>query len=170
MREVDKSQWVDRTPSLGYFASHRGMVIEVESSFLAFSITFESGDVIRDTFGGMSERKAMYERIEPDLYKALLRIVYQVQGNKNIYGDYQFAKFPLGYARYQLSVHTPTEMCWIRYPEFVRSFKANEVYLRNPELPIIEDGRINRGVRKKISDLGIEIPDTPYELGFRVLD
>lgn len=170
MRAFDISSWKDRTPSQGYFVSLKGMVIETGASFLEFSIRFENGEVIHDTFAGASKRRALYDRIHPELYHTIRSIANQVQRNKNLYGDYTFAKFPLGHAGYQLSVHTPTKKCWIRYPEFVRSFRPEDIYLRNPELPVLEAGRINHGIRRTIGRLGIELPDTPYEPLLRIFN
>src|SRR5690606_4252100 len=70
--------------------------------------------------------------------------------------------------KYVLLINKSSGMCRLTYPSRVREFYKDNLYFENPELSLLYGGNLNESLRRQLQKIGVSIPDTPFELGFKV--
>lgn len=110
----------------------------------AFQLTIPNGVKIRDNFNDFTYRKYLY---------LMLEIVITMKNSE----------------RYVLTVNKSSGMCKLEYPERVVEFYKDNIYIESAELPLLYEGRLNERLRERLKKMGVSIPSTPYELGFKAI-
>jgi hypothetical protein len=71
--------------------------------------------------------------------------------------------------RYVLKVNGGSEMCELAFPARKVRFHLDDIYIENPDLPILHDGILNMELRGQLEAEGLSLPETPYFPVFRLV-
>jgi len=71
--------------------------------------------------------------------------------------------------RYELKVNSESEMCEFAFPARKVRFHLDDIYIENPDLPILHDGILNMELRGQLEAEGLTLPETPYFPVFRLV-
>lgn len=122
-------------------------------------------ETIYDTFNEFQDREALYKRLDKGVYQFLQESMLEFQ-------TLSVKEKPAGTDivvtmnndRYVLTVVQSTGFCKMKYPERVTEFYIDNIFLENPELPLIKDGRLIDHLKNQIKKKGlaVDLPQVPY--------
>ena len=137
-------------------------------SHYQFTLQFPDGSIVDDSFEGLAFRRSLYENLEDgEIFSWLVERQHAIELEDEM-NRFITLYIPLEYGGYNVSIDKDKSKGWIIFPEHVRSFDIDEIYLQIAELPLIADGRFNNELRSKLEKYGLSLPATPYELGFSI--
>lgn len=133
-----------------------------------FELTLPSGETIKDTLSHFSNRKALYDLLDEGVFEMLTDALLDTEGEQLKEEGLQKVSYTWNNEEYVLSVNKASGMCRLTYPKRMREFYKENIYIECPDLPILYDGNLNESLRRQLKKIGVSLPDTPYQLGFRV--
>jgi len=143
-------------------------VLNEEGAFELQIPTEQEGkyDSIFDTFDGFQDREA--------LYKALAhgKGVYEfIQETMEEFQTLNVKEKPVGKdivvtmnnERYTLTIVSSTGMCKMSYPARETEFYIDNIFIENPDLPLLKEGRLIQYLKEQVKKkLGLDLPMVPY--------
>lgn len=117
---------------------------------------------IVDNLSDFWDRKHLYDLLDPDIFDWLVDVKESFETEE--LEETGVVKVTMNHNndRYELAVNKKTESATLRIPEQLREFKLDELFIENPDLPMMLDGRLIQYFRDNLEDKGIKLPDTPY--------
>ncbi|MBI2279166.1 MAG: hypothetical protein HYU68_00510 [Bacteroidetes bacterium] len=122
-------------------------------------------EIIYDTFNEFQDREALYKRLDKGVFEFLQESMLEFQTlnvkEKPVGTDIIVT---MNNDRYVLTVVQSTGFCKMKYPERVTEFYIDNIFLENPELPLIKDGRLIDYLKNQIKKKGlaVDLPQVPY--------
>jgi len=148
-------------------------VLNEDGDFKLELPTDEEGkyDSITDSFNEFMDRAALYKRLD----KGVLEFIQKTLDN--LQTEY-FKEKPVGKEivmtmnneRYVLTIDTSTKMCKMEFPKRETEFYIDNIFIENPDLPLLKEGRLIQHFQEKVKkELGLSLPKTPYFPGLKLL-
>lgn len=123
-------------------------------------------DSIFDTFDGFQDRETLYKALAhgEGVYKFIQDTMEEFQTlnvkEKSVGTDIVVT---MNNDRFVLTVEQSTGICKMKYPERETEFYIDNIYIENPELPLIKEGRLVQYLTEKVKkELGMDLPKAPY--------
>lgn len=135
----------------------------------SFQLNTPDGHAILDSIHELSDRQHLYELLEPGLFDWLLEVRKSIQEEQLKEVGIVRAELNHNNERYRLTVNKNTGVATLRIPEQFREFDVEDIYVINPELPLLLDGRLLVYFQEEIEEQGVNLPPTPYYLGFKAM-
>ncbi|MFT6501510.1 MAG: hypothetical protein ACJASQ_001622 [Crocinitomicaceae bacterium] len=132
-----------------------------------FVLTAPNGEKTDDTFLEMHKREELYGLYQEGVYEWLILIRDKVNKIK-VKSGIVHETFKVDDLNYIIRICARTNEVWIEFPKYLRYFDANDTYLINPELPIIQNGELDVELRRLCKLHGLDLPPTPYKVGIGV--
>lgn len=138
-------------------------ILTMEEEGIGFTLTLPSGKKVNDSFAEFSERYPLYKLLD--------------EGESAIYIETEYIKgdaaeeqveMTMNSDKYILTVNKKTEACKLELPAQVREFSIDNVFLDNPDLPLLFEGRLIIYFRDMLKKKGITLPPTPYFPGIKI--
>jgi len=65
--------------------------------------------------------------------------------------------------KYVLTIDTSTKMCKMEFPKRTTEFYIDNLFIENPDLPLLKEGRLIQHLQEKVKkELGLSLPEIPY--------
>ena len=160
--DVELEKFVD-TESGTYLLT----VLDEVGNFKLKLPTGEEGkyDSIYDSFGEFQDREALYKRLDKGVYNFMQDVMEEFQTlNVKEKPEGTDIVVTMNNDRYVLTVVQSTGICTMKYPEReTKPFYIDNLFLENPELPLIKDGRLIQHLAEQVKKkLTVDLPQVPY--------
>lgn len=122
-------------------------------------------ETIYDTFNEFQDRDVLYKRLDKGVFEFIQQSMLEFQTlsvkEKPVETDIVVT---MNNDRYVLTVEQSTGFCKMKYPERVTEFYIDNIFLENPELPLIKDGRLIDYLKNQMKKKGlaVDLPQVPY--------
>lgn len=120
---------------------------------------------IYDSFNEFQDREALYKNLDEGVFEFMQDTMLEIE---TLY----VKEKPVGTEivvtmnndRYVLTVVESTGVCTMKYPEReTKPFYIDNIFLENPELPLIKDGRLIGYLKEQVKKkLTVDLPQVPY--------
>lgn len=146
------------------FQSEHGLfhLIINKSTDFNFELTTPSGEIIRDNFHWLEDRKYLYELLDKNIYNWLQKSFEEKLGEVMVNTDGYTIMKVIDADQYVMTIDPKTKNCRLEYPAIVREFKIEDIYEACPELPLLYDGMLDQHFREELKELGVNMPAAPY--------
>ncbi len=161
-------------PTSTYFGIERNYELRINETGI-FTLNIDE-QVVIDNFQDITFRKYLYDQFEQGaLYDWLLVCWRNYQkDNGSLKEGRTITEDTINYlvksGRSEIMLRLNKETGWCRYStqEAPKEFSLPDLYIAIPELSIIYGGDVNRQLRDMLQQDGMEIPRTPYEVGYSI--
>ena len=121
-------------------------------------------DTIYDSFNEFQHREALYRNLDKGIYEFIQDTMKDVEG---LYvkekPEGTEIKVTMNNDQYVLTVVQSTGFCKLKYPERVVEFYIDNIFIENPELPLLKEGRLVQHLVEQVKKkLGLNLPKVPY--------
>lgn len=120
-------------------------------------------DTIFDTFNEFQDREVLYKRLDKGVYEFIQNTMEELQTlNVKEKPEGKEFIFTINMEEYRLTLF-PTGLCKMEYPERKTEFYIDNIYIENPDLPLLKDGRVAQHFTERVKKaLNIDLPKVPY--------
>lgn len=125
-------------------------------------------DSITDSFKDFMNRAELYKRLDEGVFEFMLETMDNLEteylkqkGNRYV--------ITMNKDKYVFTLDKATGMMKIEYPTRISEFYLANIYLENPDLPLLYDGRLNQHLQDKMKKWSVKMPKTPYEPGLKLV-
>ncbi|MCW8937603.1 MAG: hypothetical protein OQJ96_05865 [Flavobacteriales bacterium] len=162
------SEDVERERSIESASGQTYTITILDDEGINFKLTLPGGKKVTDNFNDYQDRSSLYQLLEDGVYEFIQETA------KSIETEYIKTKgtpyvITMNNDKFVFTLDKTTGMMKIEYPARVSEFYLANIYIENPELPLLFDGRLNQYLQTKMKRLGIKMPRTPYAPGLRLV-
>lgn len=125
---------------------------------------------IVDNLADFWDRKHLYDLLDEDLFDWLVEVKKSFETEQLEEVGVVKVTMNNNNDKYELSVNKKTRAGMLRIPEQLREFKLDDIFVENPDLPLLLDGRLIQNFVEKLGDHSIVIPDIPYYPGLKMTE
>lgn len=134
--------------------------------------TVEEGkyDSITDSFNDIMDRAELYKRLDDGVFEFMLETLDNLElETESIKQKGTRYVITMNTDKYIFTLDKSTGMMKIEYPARISEFYLANIYLENPNLPLLYDGRLNQHLQDKMKSWSVKMPKTPYEPGLKLV-
>ena len=147
--------------------TYRLTVLDETGNFKLELPTGEDGeyDAIFDSFNEFMDRAYLYQRLDKGVYEFMVETMKELETlNVKEKPEGTEIKVTMNNDQYVLTVVQSTGVCKMKYPERETTFYIDNIFLENPELPLIKDGRLINHLKNQMKKKGlaVNLPQVPY--------
>ena len=162
-------------PTSTYYGEEKTYELIINDTGIFTLNILPTDQIVIDNFQNISFRKFLYQQFEEGAVYDWLLVCWSnhqkengsLKENRTTTPDSIDYLVKMGDGEYMLRIEKKSGHCRYSSTEEAREFdNLSELYSAIPELPLLQSGRVNHRLRLMMEDDGIEIPRTPYELGF----
>lgn len=118
-------------------------------------------DTIFDTFNEFQDREALYKRLDKGVYEFIQDVMAEFQ-TLIIKDKGKEIVITMNTERYVLTVNS-SGICKMSYPARETEFYIDNIWIENPSLFVIKDGRLANHLTEKVKkELGKDLPKVPF--------
>ena len=140
-------------------------VLNEEGDFKLEIPTNQEGkyDIIFDSFDGFQDRETLYKALDhgEGVYEFIQDVMAEFQ-TLNVKENGKEIVITMNNDRYVLTVHS-SGMCQMSFPARETEFYIDNIWIENPSLFVIKDGRLANHLTEKVKkELGKDLPKVPF--------
>jgi len=142
--------------------------VVVEPGTNEFVLTTPLGKQIEDCLTEVHKRKDMYDLYQENIYDWLQMVRDKIAKLRSLEGE-DSVWFKVGDRKYMMQVNNKTGEVKLTMPLQTRIFSAEDMYFAgNEDLPLIQDGRLDDIIRRRLINKGFDLPKVPYKIAYEV--
>jgi len=142
--------------------------VVVDPNTNGFTLTTPLGKQVEDCLTEVHKRKDMYDLYQEDVYDWLQMVRDKIAKHRSLEGEVS-VWFKVDDRKYMLQVNNKTGEVKLTMPLHTRIFSAEDMYFGgNEDLPLIQDGRLDDIIRKRLINKGFDLPKVPYKVAYQL--
>jgi hypothetical protein len=134
-----------------------------------FILTTPEARQVADCLNEIHFRENLYQHYEDGMiYGWLMLVRDKINRVRSNTGETR-TWFKIDDNRYDMQVLVELGKVWLTLPRQTRVFNVEEMYIVNPDLPVIMGGALDDEVRRRLQSMGLEeMPRIPYRVGLGI--
>lgn len=133
-----------------------------------FQLKTPDGNTIQDNLATYEDRLYLYRFLEAGVPDWMNEIKEAFEQEELEQVGVVKAVLTHNNERYELTLNTKTDAATLHLPEQHREFMMDNIYIDNPDISLLLDGRLIDCFRDQLKKYGVMIPDPPYYPGIIV--
>lgn len=125
-------------------------------------------DSITDSFKDFMDRTELYKRLDEGVFEFMVETINNLENESAKRKGTRYV-ITMNTDKYIFTLDKSTGMMKIEYPARVSEFYLANIYIENPDLPLLYDGRLNQYLQNKMKSWSVKMPKTPYEPGLKLV-
>lgn len=133
-----------------------------------FELKTPKGLVLEDCLADMHKRKNLYAYMEDGaIYEWIWHVRDVITRARMAYGESN-SWFIIDGVKYRLRINTDANEVLLTIPTQTRAFSVKNVFLSNPDIPLVQEGLLVEELRKRLEHKGYKVPRTPYQVALGI--